>query len=199
MKIILNKMEIQKITKRAAKRIIRLYDLAQGEGIVFLIVKKGAIPFGELLKKELEAYLPKAEWATVKVSSYKGTRKKTLELEENVNVNVAGKLVIVIEDIVDTGDTMLFLIDQLLVVLKARRVEVCTLLAKNKGVKSNFILRNTVTFIGKVIPLRCFVIGFGFDYPDDQNREWDIIIALEDGERPSPEEIKEFFIHAIAA
>ena len=75
-----------------------------------------------------------------------------------MNTNIQGKHVVLIEDIVDTGNT----IDKLLVSLEKENplsVKVCTLLYKPEAFKGV----NKPDYVGFSIP-NAFVVGYGLDY-----------------------------------
>ena len=74
--------------------------------------------------------------------------------------NVEGKDVILIEDIVDTGTTLLQLIPILREEAKPLSVEVCTLLARQMTTPPKLQAR----YVGFLIPPEAFVIGYGLDY-----------------------------------
>lgn len=96
------------------------------------------------------------------VSSY-GSRTQTsgvVRMTQDLSTPIAGKHVVLVEDIVDTGLTMKYLIDN----LQTRRpasVSVCTLLHK----PSNQHIEVPIHYVGFTIPGQ-FVIGYGLDYAE---------------------------------
>lgn len=95
-------------------------------------------------------------------SSYGASQRSSGEVKLTLDLasSVAGKNVILIEDIVDTGLTMDFLVEA----LKARRPESITtvsLLDKPSARKNNF----KVDHVGFTIPDE-FVVGYGLDYAE---------------------------------
>lgn len=94
------------------------------------------------------------------VSSY-GSRTQTsgiVRMTQDLSSPIANKHVLIVEDIVDTGLTMKYLIDN----LQTRRPEsisVCTLLHK----PSNQRIEVPIHYVGFTIPNE-FVIGYGLDY-----------------------------------
>lgn len=94
------------------------------------------------------------------VSSY-GSRTQTsgiVRMTQDLSTPIANKHVLIVEDIVDTGLTMKYLIDN----LQTRRPEsisVCTLLHK----PSNQRIEVPIHYVGFTIPNE-FVIGYGLDY-----------------------------------
>lgn len=96
------------------------------------------------------------------VSSY-GSRTQTsgvVRMTQDLSTPIAGKHVLLVEDIVDTGLTMKYLIDN----LQTRRpasISVCTLLHK----PSNQHIEVPIHYVGFTIPGK-FVIGYGLDYAE---------------------------------
>jgi hypoxanthine phosphoribosyltransferase len=123
---------------------------------LLVVVLNGAFMFASDLIKELEG---DCEVSFLRVSSYRGTAS-TGEVKEMmpVGVNVRGRDVIIIEDIVDTGRTM-GRIKQKMKDSGALSVSICTLLYKPDAFEGDYL----VDFIGKEIPDR-FVVGYGLDY-----------------------------------
>ena len=127
-----------------------------GKELVFIAVLNGAFMFASDLLKNVS--IP-AEISFVKVSSYTGlTNSKEIKELIGLNTIIQGKHVVLIEDIVDTGNT----IDKLLVSLEKENplsVKVCTLLYKPEAFKGI----NKPDYVGFSIP-NAFVVGYGLDY-----------------------------------
>lgn len=95
----------------------------------------------------------------LKISSYSGTKssgKVTSVL--GINVNLTGKSVLVIEDIVDTGLSMKFLKEELQK-CNPKQISIMTLLFKKESFEYNYPL----DYVGFEIPDK-FVVGYGLDY-----------------------------------
>lgn len=137
---------------------------------VLLCVLHGSIMFtGELLKR---ITFP-IELASMKLSSYVGTTstgvvKETMPL----STDIVGKTVIVCEDIVDTGNTIIALKKKLLD-MGAKDVRICTMLLKPEVFKN----KGKLDYVGAEIPNR-FIVGFGLDY-DELGRNLKDIYVLE--------------------
>ncbi len=137
---------------------------------VLLCVLTGSIMFTSELMKRLDFNL---EVLSMKLSSYQGT-SSTGEIKEVMGLtgSVEGKTVIIIEDIVDTGNTIVELVD----ILKERGaadVKVCTMLLKpevyHKSIKMDYV--------GMEIP-PAFIVGFGLDY-NELGRNYPDIYVLD--------------------
>lgn len=137
---------------------------------VLLCVLHGSIMFtGELLKR---LNFP-VELASMKLSSYVGTTSTGVVRETMpLSTDVAGKTVIVCEDIVDTGNTIVDL-KQKLFDKGAKDVKLCTMLLKPEV----FCGRCSLDYVGAEIPNR-FIVGFGLDY-DELGRNLKDIYVLE--------------------
>lgn len=145
--------EIAAIVKRVADAIN--CDL-QGKNPLFLPVLNGAFMFASDLMKQVDIL---SELAFVKFSSYEGT-VSTGELHQLIGLeqSVAGRVVVVIEDIVDTGLTMRKIVD-LLNAKGAAEVKVATFCSKPSARKIDVDL----DYVGFEIDNR-FVVGYGLDY-----------------------------------
>ena len=145
--------EIQKNVKRVADEINR--DYAGGD-IRFVGILNGAFMFAADLLKNIAV---DCNIDFVKVSSYAGT-STTGEVKELIGLNndIAGKDVIIVEDIIETGITMSKVLE-MLKGLGARSVKIAILVFKPESFKGDF----KIDYIGFRLP-KSFIIGYGFDY-----------------------------------
>ena len=145
--------DIQKAISAVAQQINNDYANKQP---TFIIVLKGAFMFGAELLKQI--ILP-CEISFVQLSSYKGTESTGIVQDiMGLPTNLEGKDVIIVEDIVDTGQTIEMIANQLNK-LKIKSYSVSTLLLKPSVYQKNI----DITYIGLEIP-NTFVVGFGLDY-----------------------------------
>ena len=123
---------------------------------LFIGVLNGVFMFAADLLKEIA--LP-VEISFIKFSSYKDTTN-TGNIQELIGLgeNINDMDIIIIEDIIDTGETIAHVI-KLLQEFKPRSVEIATLLLKPEVFKKNIPLK----YVGFKIPHK-FVIGYGLDY-----------------------------------
>lgn len=127
-----------------------------GKEVVFLGILNGAFLFAAELFKRIDL---KARISFVKLASYEGTSSSgTVKELIGWNEDIRNKYIIVIEDIVDTGNTLERIVDEL-VIRKVSGVKIATLLFKPDAYKKDI----PVDYIGFKIP-NDFVIGFGLDY-----------------------------------
>ena len=99
------------------------------------------------------------EIATLRVSSYEGTSSTgSFNRVLGLTADIKGRTVIVVEDIVDTGNTLAMLLEHL-AEQGPKRILTCTLLRKPEVFKGRF----HIDYVGRDIPNK-FVLGFGLDY-----------------------------------
>ena len=151
-------IEYEMIEKRIRLMGIQLNLDYEDKVPVFIGVLNGAFMFLADLMKEIHIG---CEITFVKLASYHGGTKSsgTLTEEYPLNIDLKGRDVIIVEDIVDTGETLKFLLDKIKA-LEPASVKVATLLLKPDALKHKF---DEVCFIGFEIPNE-FVVGFGLDY-----------------------------------
>ncbi len=149
--------QIIKAIEGLAKEISADY----GDGLLCVCVLKGAFMFFSELVKRMDGDV-RVDF--VRVSSYNGNKAGTLKLLLDLNEDVAGKDILLVEDIIDSGATVSYL-TKLLSGRGARSVKVACLFNKPLSQKT------------KVTPDYCafslkndnFIVGFGLDY-DEQFR-----------------------------
>ncbi len=148
----ITKEQIQARINELAKNIERDCN---GKNPLFLCVLNGAFPFAADLFRAIEI---DAEISFIRLKSYDGTGstgvvKEVIGLDEDIE----GRTVIIVEDIVDTGNTMVKLIKDL-ETKKPADVKIATLLYKPESVQCDLKL----DYVGFPIPSK-FIIGFGLD------------------------------------
>jgi hypoxanthine phosphoribosyltransferase len=145
-----------KIVSRIEELAERINKDYEGEDVVFLGILNGAFLFAAELFKRINV---KARISFVKLASYEGTSSSgTIRELIGWNEDIKNKNIIIIEDIVDTGNTLERIVDEL-VIRKVSGIRVATLLFKPGVYKKDI----PVEYVGFEIP-NDFVIGFGLDY-----------------------------------
>ena len=139
--------------QRIAKELLIEY---KNEVPVFLVVLNGAFMFASDLMKH---YNNPAELSFVKMASYEGA-DSTGEVTQllGLDIDITNKHVVIIEDIVDTGTTIVAL-HQLINRFKIKSVKVATLFFKPEAYKKEV----PINFIGFQIENK-FIVGYGLDY-----------------------------------
>lgn len=124
---------------------------------VFIGVLNGSFMFMADLMKEIDIA---AEICFIKLASYEGEARKE-EVQEIIGlcVDIKDREVIVIEDIVDTGNTLNYLLERIKEKEPAS-ISICTLLLKPKKLQHHF---KNIAYVGFEIP-DDFVVGYGMDF-----------------------------------
>lgn len=145
--------KIKAEVKRVAEEINRDYE---GKEPVFLAVLNGSFIFAADLLREVT--LP-CEISFVRLASYQGV-STTGEIREimGLSMDITGRPVIIVEDIVDTGLTMAHMLDTLKKHNPAS-IDICTLLLKPGKLQVNLDVR----YCAMRIP-NDFIVGYGLDY-----------------------------------
>ncbi|KIL52530.1 hypoxanthine phosphoribosyltransferase [Jeotgalibacillus soli] len=122
-------------------------------------VLKGALPFMADLIKRMDVYL---EMDFMDVSSYGNSTVSSGEVKiiKDLNTKVEGRDILILEDIIDSGLTLNYLVD-LFRYRKAKSIKIVTLLDKPSGRKADV----KADYVGFVVP-DAFVVGYGLDYAE---------------------------------
>lgn len=137
---------------------------------VLLCVLNGSIMFmGELMKR-LDF---NCQIVSTKLTSYEGTNSTgKVRQALGLTADITGKKVIVVEDIVDTGNTIVEL-KRILAEAGASRSYICTLLMKPDAYRQDV----AIDYVALEIP-NDFIVGFGLDY-DELGRNFKDIYVLD--------------------
>ena len=122
-------------------------------------VLKGAMPFMTDLMKRFDSFI---ELDFMDVSSYGNATVSSGEVKilKDLNTSVEGRDVLIIEDIIDSGLTLSYLVD-LFKYRKAKSIKIVTLLDKPSGRKVNL----SADYVGFEVPVG-FVVGYGLYYAE---------------------------------
>lgn len=162
--------EIEKAIDKVAEKINADYS-GFTEPPVLLCILNGSIMFTAELMKRLNF---DCELISMKLSSYDGTQS-TGNVREVMGMtgSVKGKRVIVVEDIVDTGNTIVDL-SRIVKENGATDCKICTMLLKPEVYKKAVKL----DYVAMEIPNR-FIVGFGLDY-NELGRNYKDIYVLDE-------------------
>ena len=147
--------EIAEIVKEIAEEI----NNTGIESPLFVAVLNGSFLFAADVMRKIT--IANAEISFIKLASYEGT-KSTGKVNELIGLNqdLKGRNIIILEDIIDTGNTLIKLTE----VMKSKELEslkIATLLFKPKAYTKEI----PIDFVGKSIP-NDFVVGYGLDYDE---------------------------------
>lgn len=161
---LIEKKKIQKRINILAKEINKVYKNADP---IFIGILNGSFYFmADILRKIRFDY----EIDFLKISSYNDFKMKggTIKRKYDLNCSLKNRNVIVIEDIVDSGKSIDFIL-KLIKKQRPKSIKIITLLLKDKPLKN---IRK-IDYIGFRIP-DIFVIGYGLDYAQKGRNLMDI-------------------------
>ncbi|MBO5938098.1 MAG: hypoxanthine phosphoribosyltransferase [Clostridia bacterium] len=156
-KILLTEEQIDALCARIAKQIEQDYQ-SSPKKLILICILKGSLPFTAELMKRIS--LP-IEIEFMKVSSYGASSVSSGVINLHLDLHrddLSDANFIIVEDIVDSGRTLSYLV-RYLTERGANSVRTCTLLDKPDRRTVNF----TPDYCGQIID-DYFVVGFGLDY-----------------------------------
>lgn len=161
---------IQAEVKRVAEQINKEYE---GQSPIFLAVLNGSFVFAADLLREIT--LP-CEVSFVRLASYQGVSTTgTIREIMGLNLDITGRPIIIVEDIVDTGLTMAHMLET----LKTHNpsgIDICTLLLKPGKLQVDLDIR----YCCLQIP-NDFIVGYGLDYDGFGRNTKDIYTLCDEG------------------
>lgn len=159
------------IASRIKELAAQITNDCRNKNPLFICVLNGAFAFAGDLFRAVET---DAEITFVKLKSYEGTQSSgNIKQIHGLTVDIKDRTVIVIEDIIDTGFTMKYLIED----LKKKQpseIKIASLLLKPDSLQYKL----DVDYIGFNIPNK-YIIGYGLDI-DEQARNLPDIYVLKD-------------------
>ncbi|MFP5377696.1 MAG: hypoxanthine phosphoribosyltransferase [Acidimicrobiia bacterium] len=154
--------ELRAGVRRLAAELSAAYD----DGVVLVAVLKGSVPFQADLVRALTV-APEVDFLAI--SSYAPDTGR-VRIVKDLDLDIAGRDVVLVEDIVDTGLTLTYVLGEL-----ARRgprsLEACALLDK----ATRRIVPTPVRFLGFTVG-DDFVVGYGLDFAE-RYRNLDLVAA----------------------
>ncbi|MBP1731985.1 MAG: hpt [Deltaproteobacteria bacterium] len=159
--------DIQKAVKRLAKEISRDY---RGEELVCICILKGSFMFMSDLIRQIKVPLMVD---FIRVSSYgTGTTSKgEITVTTDLETDVSGKNVLIVEDIIDSGLTLNWIRD-LLISRSARSAKIVALVDK----KARRVIDVPCEYVGFTIQ-DGFIVGYGIDYAEKYRNLRDIFVV----------------------
>jgi len=166
-KILFSQVKIKRRVAALARQINRDY---RGKKLVLVGVLKGAFVF---LADLLRAIKIPVELDFIQVASYGASTKSSgvIKIKKDVDLSIVGKDVLLVEDIVDYGYTLDFLL-KFLRDKKPRSVKICALLDKPSRRK----VKVPIAYRGFKVPDE-FIVGYGLDFAE-KHRNLPYIAAL---------------------
>lgn len=147
------------IRKKVSEMAKELDDFYKGEEVLFVGVLKGSLPFFVDLARAVSFPVM---FDFICASSYGCSTESsgTLKITKDLSVPIEGKNVLVVEDILDSGNTLYHLF-QNLSKRNPKSLKLCCLLDKPSRRKQHV----EADFVGFTIP-DAFVVGYGLDYAE---------------------------------
>lgn len=153
LKVLLTKEEIENICKRLGKQISEDY---KDKNLLLVSVLKGAVVFMSDIMRNITCDCVIDFMA---ISSYNGVKSTgAVKFKKDLDINPDGYDILIIEDILDTGLSLKYIVD-ILKTKQAKSVKICTFLDKPDNRKADI----QADYVGAVVPNE-FVIGYGLDY-----------------------------------
>jgi hypoxanthine phosphoribosyltransferase len=154
--VLVSEEDLQRRVSELAAEVSRDYE---GRRVLLVAILKGAVPFLADLMRQLDVA---SELDFMAVSSYGSSTDSSgvVRILKDLDISIAGRDVLIVEDIIDSGLTLHYLIRN----LQAREpasLEVCALLTKPERRRVDLPIR----YVGFEIPNK-FAIGYGLDHEE---------------------------------
>lgn len=161
--------KVKEAVKRIAREISRDH---KGDDVLFICILNGSFMFTSELLKEVKIEQPEVTF--LKLSSYEGT-DTTGQVKKLIGLNepIEGRTLVVLEDIIDTGITIVEVMN-LLKAHKPKAVKIATMLLK----PDKFQGKMPIDYVGIEIG-NDFIVGFGLDYNQKGRNLKDIYKVVE--------------------
>jgi hypoxanthine phosphoribosyltransferase len=169
--VLVSEEDLQRRVTELAADISREYE---GRDLLLVAILKGAVPFLADLMRQLTV---PCELDFMAVSSYGSSTDSSgvVRILKDLDASISGRNVLIVEDIIDSGLTLHYLLKN----LDARgpeSLEVCALLTKPERRR----VENPIRYVGFEIPNK-FAIGYGLDL-DERYRNLSYVAALKESD-----------------
>ena len=164
--VLVTEEQIYDKLRELARRIEADYE---GEDLLLVGVLKGAVMVMADLSRELRNHV-EIDWMAV--SSYGNSTKSSgvVQIRKDLDTPLEGRHVLIVEDIIDSGLTLSWLLENF-ASRGAASIEVCALLRKPDAAKVEIDCR----YVGFDIPNE-FVVGYGLDYAERYRNLRDVAV-----------------------
>ena len=150
----------EEIKNKVSEMVRRIDSDYRGRGLVMIAVLKGSVLF---LADLVRGFKRPLEFDFIGVSSYEGGKVSSgvVKLDKEIAIDIKGKNVLVVDDILDTGRTLGFVKHHLLR-FEPNEIKICVLV--NKEVKKAIDVE--ADYWGFKIP-NVFIVGYGMDFENN--------------------------------
>ena len=155
-KVLLSEEELKEIIKRLGKQITEDY---KDKNLLVVSVLKGSVMVMADLLREIKLPL-RIDFMSVSSYGSGTTTSGTVKIIKDLDINLAGYDLLIVEDILDSGVTLSNL-KEILLTRGPASVKICTLLDKPERRKADIV----ADYVGAQIP-DAFVVGYGLDYDE---------------------------------
>ena len=169
--VLISRVEIDKMVKTLGERISKDYE---GKNLLVICVLRGAFIFMADLVREIKVPL-KVDFMSVSSYGDETVSSGVVRILRDLDSDITGKDVMIIEDIIDTGLTLKNLKDVLMTRHPAS-LAVCAAFDKPERRVADV----KADYVGRVIPDE-FIVGYGLDYAGEYRHLPDVCILAEDG------------------
>lgn len=154
--VFFSKEELAKIVERLGKQISKDYE---GKNLMLVSILKGSVIF---MADLMRAITVPCNIDFMSVSSYgSGTKTSgTVKIIKDLDINLEGKDLLLVEDILDSGKT-LYYVSNMLKMRNPSSIHICTLLDKPERREADI----KADYAGTFVPDE-FVVGYGLDYDE---------------------------------
>ena len=153
-KVLLSENEIKEVIARLGKQITEDY---KDKNLLVVSVLKGSVMVMADLLREIKLPL-RIDFMSVSSYGSGTTTSGTVKIIKDLDINLAGYDLLIVEDILDSGVTLSNL-KEILLTRGPASVKICTLLDKPERRKANIV----ADYVGAEIP-DAFVVGYGLDH-----------------------------------
>lgn len=172
-------IDSKEIKARIKELAALIHDDYKGLRPILLCTLKGASPFYTHLSDALQDLRQGYDMEFVRASSYEGTESSGKVVLSGLSYDtLKGRHVLLIEDILDTGTTLQYLVPELEKNAQPASVVVCTLL--DKRLPEGKTKKYQAKYVGFSIPNH-FIIGYGLDYNELYRDLKDIFVISQQG------------------
>jgi hypoxanthine phosphoribosyltransferase len=164
-RVLISSDQIQKRVREMAAQI----EVDYPEGPIYIVsILKGAFIFVADLVRALKRPSVRIEFMAISSYGNQKTSSGQVKVTRDLDVNIEGQQVLIVEDIIDSGVTLSYL-KRLLEQRHPKSLEIATLLDKPE----RRLVGVDVKYIGFQIPDE-FVVGYGLDFAEDYRNLGDI-------------------------
>lgn len=170
-KVLVSKAELESKVRELGAAISRDYE---GKELVLIGILKGAAVFMSDLMREI-TFPVAVDYMSVSSYGSSATTSGVITIKQDIDTDIRGKHVLLVEDLIDTGLTLQHL-KQLFALREAASVRICTILSK----PSRRVADIPIDYSGIDIPDE-FVVGYGLDYAEQYRNLPEVWIVETDG------------------